>query len=365
MSSVGLYVHIPFCAQKCPYCDFYSGSYRRSMAEAYLAALCADIQSHAGRGILADTLYFGGGTPSLFAPEWIGEIISAAREAFSLRGEITLEANPNTLSPERIQGYLAAGINRFSIGVQSFQDAELRSLGRRHTAAGAAAAVRMAAGCGAENLSLDLMLGTPGQTRDSLRRTLAQAISLPVQHISAYLLKVEPGTPYWNSPLLQTCMDEEEQAQAYEEMVSLLQGAGFEQYEISNFARPGFFSRHNLKYWRCEEYLGFGASAHSYYGGKRYANPPSIDRYLACGPRSAEVLEENPDRAEEYIMLGLRLTEGISLQRLKRLGVDTDEFLRCAKKYLGAGYAGQHGDQFFLTPKGFLLSNHILAELIG
>lgn len=376
-SPVGLYVHVPFCAKKCPYCDFYSVSYQRRTAEEYSVAVLEDIRSYQGRGITADTLYFGGGTPSLLPPDSIGAVIAAAKEVFSLPSdaEITMEANPNTLTGERLAAYRAGGINRLSIGLQSADERELEALGRMHTAAQAASAVRMAAGQGIDNLSLDLMIGTPYQTAQSLLRTLEFVAELPVKHISAYLLKVEEGTPYFGSELLRFCADEDTLADLYLLAVERLEAMGFAQYEISNFAQPGFESRHNLKYWRCEEYLGFGPAAHAYFEGWRTCNPSSLERYLEDRGRNPVVTDERPmdgtlpDTApgsfDERVMLGLRLTEGIGLAGLEReFPSETVALRKRAEPFLRAGLARLEGERLSLTPRGFLLSNTIIASLL-
>lgn len=366
MEKIGIYIHIPFCAKKCPYCDFYSVGYHKGLAEEYVRALTADMERYRGKGIAADTLYFGGGTPSLIPPEMIARLTETAEECFGLENaEITLEANPNTISSQRISAFRRAGINRISLGMQSSEQRELEALGRSHTASRAAQAVETAYEGGISNISLDVMLGTPGQTRESILHTLEFAVSLPVSHLSAYLLKVEPETAYWNSPILKECADEQEQADIYLETVSFLEQHGFGQYEISNFAKPGKESRHNLKYWRCEEYLGFGPAAHSYFGGKRYGNPRDIAGYIAAPGRNARVTDEAPGDPEEKVMLGLRLTEGVPLEWFGELPEgEYGKLIRECGLLENAGYLSLAQGKITLTPKGFLLSNTIIAELL-
>ena len=245
---------------------------------------CLLYTSYRESGLLADTLYFGGGTPSLLPPESIAELIKAVKNIFSFSGEATLEANPNTVTAKSLVEYREAGINRISLGLQSGNDTELRALGRTHSAKRGAAAVRDAAAAGFENISVDVMAGVPYQTRESLLQTLHLIASLPVSHVSAYLLKVEPGTGYWENGILEYCPEEDQTAALYLDMISFLEKKGFMQYEISNFSLPGCESRHNLKYWRCQEYLGFGPAAHSFLNGKRFYNPPDQNAYLnSCG----------------------------------------------------------------------------------
>lgn len=362
---IGLYIHIPFCGKKCPYCDFYSIPFRSQTAVRYTDALVCDILSYRGKEIAADTLYFGGGTPSLLSPLQIEKILDACRTAFYLDGEITMEANPNTVTPARLEGYRRAGVNRISFGMQSADSRELSALGRSHSAEQTASAVRAAAEAGFSEISLDLMLGTPYQTRKSACETVRFAAALPVTHISAYLLKVEDSTPYADSPLLQYCKDEDELADIYLDTIEALKQTGFIQYEISNFARPGHRSRHNLKYWRCEDYLGFGAAAHSCFQGRRYFNPPDAKLYFRSGPHPQES-DVQACQLDEKLMLGLRLTEGISLALL---GQEQEKLRREIQKrtefFSQAGYMKIEGDRISLTPKGFLVSNSILTDLLA
>lgn len=365
MDNLGLYVHVPFCAVKCPYCDFYSLSYRKETAAAYVLAAASDLRetggslSRGGEKPQADTLYFGGGTPGLLPPELLGELFRAAGEGFSLSegAEVTLETNPNIASPSRLAAWREMGINRLSIGMQSAQEEELSALGRRHSPQDAARAVRAAAEAGIENLSLDIMLGIPGQTPESLRQTLEFAVNLPVTHLSLYILKTEPGTPYWESPLLSRCMGEDALADAYLSSVEFLEEAGYRQYEISNFSRPGWESRHNLKYWRCQEYLGFGPGAHSFYQGRRTAYPRDLSAYTAKARRLPT--DEAAGGLDERILLGLRLREGIPLSLLR--GKKAREKI---PSYCHAGYTAVEGERLHLTPKGFLVSNELIVQLL-
>ena len=370
MDKIGLYVHVPFCAKKCPYCDFYSQDYRKADADRYVNAVILRMRQFAAHGCEADTLYFGGGTPSLLSPGQIGRIVEEARARFSLCGEVSMEANPNTLNEARLIALRESCINRLSVGVQSFDEQELTALGRRHSAEQAKEAIRAAKRAGFDDISLDLMLGVPYQTEESLQRTLETAVSLPVTHISAYMLKVEEATPYNGSPLLAHCPDEEKLAQMYLQTVQTLAQHGFLQYEISNFAKEGYQSRHNLKYWKEEPYFGIGAAAHSCFAGKRFASVPSLESFCTAAENGVfsdiELLEADAQTDEERLMLGLRLAEGVLREEmmnavLPRKRRQAEMFLR---RLCESGLAADDGEKVRLTAEGFLVSNEILAELL-
>lgn len=367
---IGLYVHVPFCAKKCPYCDFFSEAYRKQTVQRYVLAVCRRMEQFAETGAAADTLYFGGGTPSLLSPAQISDIIGAARRCFALDGEITMEANPNTLTEERLFAYREAGVNRLSIGVQSFCDPELTALGRRHTAERAVRAVYNAAEAGFDDISIDLMLGVPYQTEESLLFTLQTAVSLPITHLSAYLLKVEEGTAYQGSPLLAHCPDEDALARMYLQAVSFLEKRGFMQYEISNFAKSGRESRHNLKYWRCAPYLGIGAAAHSFFEGKRFASVPDLCRFCEAAETGAfgdlTLTDDRAGSVDERMMLALRLRQGVLLEELMH-AVRTDCTIKAnhfLRQLCGHALAEMSSGRFALTPRGFLVSNEILSEIL-
>ncbi len=360
---IGVYLHIPFCAQKCPYCDFYSTKWRIDAEERFLAAMKREISRYAAENIAADTLYFGGGTPSLIRPQTIAALIQSVKEIFLLSddAEITLECNPCTVTPARAAAWKEAGVNRVSLGMQSANAEELKLLGRRHTPTQVKTAVDTLQSAGIHNLSLDLMLAVPRQTRESLQNTLDFAVTLPVQHISAYLLQIEPGTPFAGSPLISDCPSEDDAAVMYLQTVETLKNAGFAQYEISNFARAGFESRHNLKYWRCEEYLGFGSAAHSFFHGKRFCYPESLKAFTADAPQVEVTLGGS---AEEYAMLRLRLSEGVSLHEFSHRGGDASLLQKRAEKFRQAGLLTCEADRVALTEKGFLLSNTVIGDLL-
>ena len=278
MEPIGLYLHIPFCNGKCPYCDFYSLTADAAMMDMYSSRLCEEIaQWGAKLSRPADTLYFGGGTPSLLGAERIGKLVTAAKNAFTLKdAEITVEVNPTKAQELDFALLKAAGVNRLSIGLQSANNAELALLGRKHSSQHAAATIRRAQEAGFDNISLDLMLAVQRQTRQSLARSIAFCAEANIQHVSAYLLKIEEGTPYFSKKEQLLLPGEEEQSELYLFACEELERAGFKQYEISNFSLPGRESHHNLKYWEDKEYLGLGPAAHSFIDNKRFYFTPSL-----------------------------------------------------------------------------------------
>ena len=345
----GLYIHIPFCRRKCLYCDFYSVPLEEGLARRYTEAVVRNLRAYGGE---FDTVYFGGGTPILLAP-YLGEMLKAAEIASG--AEITAEANPCEMTEQALEALLEAGVNRISVGVQSFCGGELTALGRRHDGDTAEKAILRAKAAGFRDISADLMLGIPLQTADSLAQTLERITALPVTHISAYMLKVEQNTPFGrNTPALP---DEDETADMYLQTVQTLAGQGFHQYEISNFAKDGFECRHNLKYWHAEEYLGVGPAAHSYLCGRRFGVPRDLGAFLAQERQTEQVTEEHPDPAEERIMLGLRLSEGIPEELWKPR--------EAALKRIPKQYYSTEGGRLSLTAEGFLLSNEIISVLLS
>ena len=364
--STGLYIHVPFCLRKCPYCDFYSVKYNAATAEQYVQAVCRNVEKYADRGISVDTIYFGGGTPSLLEPEQIGLILNTADRTFTLCDtEITLEANPCSVDKQKLYGYMKAGVNRLSFGVQSANDKQLGFLGRLHDFEQAENAVYNAASAGFDKISCDLMLGMPGQTADDLALSIKHLTDLPIEHISAYMLKIEEGTPFDREDIKSSVADDDMQCELYLKAVELLREHGFEQYEISNFAKNKKYSRHNLKYWRGQDYLGIGPAAYSMYNGKRYHVPADVDKFIAMPYQQEIVDEESINAAEEYIMLSLRLKWGISLSKVKELAGDkAAEMIRSkAQRFANAGLCRTDNDRVALTPKGFLVSNSIISEL--
>lgn len=358
MMQAGLYIHVPFCVRKCPYCNFYSVPAKPELLAAYTEAVCRNLRAY-GTDVSVDTVYFGGGTPSLLSPEQIGRILDAAAACFSLSkyAEVTLEANPATVTQRQLHQLRCCGVNRLSLGVQSLHDRQLQRLGRLHTAQEAIDMVEYAAAVGFENISCDLMLALPKQTAVELEQTIRQLTAMPIAHVSAYLLKIEPGTPFALRHVADNCPDEDMAADFYLQTVAQLERAGFAQYEISNFAKPGFESRHNCKYWNCEPYLGIGPSAHSCWNGARFSVPSSVQTFLQAPVQISELEDAQPCTREERIMLGMRLTEGVP-------SVWLAEKMSLVERFCQAGFLCKREGRIAFTPQGFLVSNTILAELL-
>ncbi|MBR5712470.1 MAG: radical SAM family heme chaperone HemW [Lachnospiraceae bacterium] len=382
-----LYIHIPFCARKCAYCDFLSFADRDGLREDYLAALIRDIASHGeiasngetdmhGRTVdiarepLLTSIYIGGGTPSRMPEGRYAKLFAAIREHFTIAGdaEISMECNPGTVSKEKLAEYREAGINRLSFGVQSADDAELRKLSRIHTWEEAKKSFALAREAGFDNINLDLMVNLPGQTTESFLGTLTKAVSLSPEHISAYSLILEEGTPmyarYAERPDL--LPDEDTASETYLATVRFLAEQGYAQYEISNFAKPGRECRHNIGYWKREEYLGIGLGAAGLIGKKRYRVTADMETYLkALTYESVESLSENEIR-NETVMLALRMNEGVDLaEYAAKYGNEDAEFVRGSlMKLEKEGLVTSEGSKIALTPRGMLVSNPILAELM-
>lgn len=359
MQPLGLYIHVPFCKQKCAYCDFFSAALQADRADtsrtdAYVQAVIRNVKA---AGKKYDTVYFGGGTPSLLDARQIEDILSAAD--ISDGAEISMECNPDSADIAYLNNVRSAGVNRISFGIQSLNNAELKALGRIHSADKAVEAIVSAEKAGFGNISADIMLATPLQTAESLDRTVDMLLKLPLTHISAYMLKVENGTPLsLDRSLLEKVPDEDDTADMYLMTVKKLSAAGFEQYEISNFARSGFECRHNLKYWRCEEYFGTGPSAHSFLGGERYYCPADTEKFISAPLQERIFLSCGGDK-EEKAMLALRLTkEGLSLE-------DYPEAEKRAEPLLKSGLVKKEQGAVKLTPEGCLVSNEIICRLIG
>lgn len=374
-SKLGIYIHIPFCAKKCGYCDFYSVPGGDSLFDAYAGALTAHFAEYAPlvSGCEADTVYIGGGTPTILGAKRLDKILRELRRCFKVsdKAEITTEANPESLDAKTAEKLLRAGINRLSVGVQSFDDDELSALGRIHTAEKAKTAVRAARDAGFSNISLDLMYGLPAQTPESFFTTLREAAALSPQHISCYCLKLEPGTPMHSlSPALPS---DEAQLETYLGAVARLAQQGYGQYEISNFAQRGRRCAHNLKYWNLDEYIGFGAAAHSFFGGIRFSFVRDVTEYIKnIGVRGLLVdeAEDTPappsGRPGEYIMLRLRLADGVDEDVFLRLfGLDFSPYADRLQKYIDGGFAARSGTAYRLTPKGMFVSNTIIADLLS
>jgi oxygen-independent coproporphyrinogen-3 oxidase len=395
---LGLYIQVPFCQTKCTYCNFHTGVVSTDRFAPYIAAVCQEITHHAEQffsaGIAvphvfhghslrraprvpqsADTVYVGGGTPSLLEPELLRKLLESLRTAFACsEKEITLEADPETIEPDRAMRWSAAGINRISFGSQSFIDDELKAAGRMHRRADIYRAVRILREAGFANISFDLIAGLPKQTHDSWRQSLLEAIALSPEHISIYMMEIDEGSrlglEVLRSGLRYSARElpsEEAMAEFYASAQTGLRAAGYEQYEISNWAKPGYESKHNLKYWRREPYLGFGAGAHSFCGQQRWSNLSDPAAYVAALDSGRSIIDQletvTAEAAfEEEIFLGLRQLSGIDLRRIERqYHVDLDEKVRRLSSH---GMIERVGSVIRLTPAKLSVSNEVLVELL-
>ncbi len=372
MSPLAIYIHVPFCARKCAYCDFASFAGREDAWNTYFDALAGEMDAWADRlrAFEARSVFFGGGTPSLVPAARIAGALDHLRGILPFAGdcEITIEANPGTLTPGKLETYRAAGINRVSIGVQSFDGELLRSLGRIHSPEEAEAAVYMARDAGFENISVDLMYALPGQTMAQWAETIDRAVALPLTHVSAYSLIVEEGTEMARRVVAgEAAIPDDDLTNEMQRLaVHRLAAAGFARYEISNFARPGFESRHNLNYWRGGEYLGLGSAAHSLVDDARFSNPPELERYLA-GERMLDYAPRSlADRREEALMLATRTAEGLNLGRWRE--VFGEDFEAChareLRKLEAYGLIALEDGWLRLTPAGMELQDSVVLELM-
>lgn len=363
MSSLGIYIHVPFCGKKCDYCDFYSESYRKDTVSDYVSAVIRNLKAYSDKSMITDTVYFGGGTPSLLSPEQIEMILDEVKNSFrfSENPEVTLEANPNTIDFHKLEKFRSAGINRLSVGVQSMIDKELKFLGRTHSAERAEKSVIDAYRAGFENISCDVMIALPEQSAENLKYTLDRITNLPIQHISGYILKTESGTPFDCDKIKNLLPDDDKTAELYLEMVDFLGSRGFEQYEVSNFARKGFESRHNCRYWKCLDYIGIGASAHSCYAGKRFAVERNLHDFIESPVQKVTVTDDKPYTFEEYAMLRLRLSEGLDLDDFSEY---RNGILKKIPELIKSGYINYNENHISLTPEGFLVSNSVIEYLI-
>ncbi len=361
--AIGLYIHVPFCKRKCPYCDFYSVCISSLSENNYVDGVIRNIEKY--KGVDIDSIYWGGGTPSILSEISYQRIFSAIKANFKLiEPEISLEANPCSADIKKLEFLRNVGFNRISFGVQSCIDTELEKLGRLHNFEQAKQAIINADKAGFENISADLMLGIIGQNSKSLRYSISKLAELPLTHVSAYMLKIEKNTPYYTDSIIESVPDEDETADLYLHAISELEANGFLQYEISNFAKPGFECRHNLKYWRCEEYIGIGPSAHSFYKWKRYEVPRSLGEFITSEFQNEIVNEERPHTFEEVAMLRLRLAEGLSKSTCEEFDVDFDKIIQKAEPLEKAGLVKIYDDRVIITKKGFLVSNSITLYLI-
>lgn len=373
----GVYVHIPFCASRCSYCDFFSTLQLADAGTSYVEAVVAEARLRRGElcGTQVKTLYLGGGTPSQLSLPLLSRLIDGLRESLDLSvvEEFTVEANPDDVTPEWCSGVASLGVNRVSMGVQSFEDPILRLIGRRHTARQAMDAVANLHAAGINNISIDLIFGLPGQTVTSWTASIEQAIALKPQHISAYGLTYEEGTRLWHQRERGEVVEvpEEQCLEMYSILVDELQAASYEHYEVSNFALPGYHSRHNSSYWDDTPYLGLGAAAHSYDGKVRRWNPHDLRQYMdkvLAGELACELEElSRSERYDERVMLGLRTARGVDVERLR---VDFGDeawryFIREAAGHVEAGNLRVTEDgRYVLTRDGIMLSDSLIRDLM-
>lgn len=367
---LGLYLHIPFCLSKCRYCDFCSFPIADiATAGKYCEALMRDMTEYGERlsAYTVDTLFFGGGTPTFLPPEQLSALLSHAARQFHFASniEITTECNPATISREGLAHLKQSGFNRLSIGAQSMNDIELAALGRRHTAADTRRICEEAKSVGFDNLSLDLMFGIPHMTRESLAHTLHEVFDIAPRHLSLYGLQIEEGTPFWRERSSLPLPSEEEERAMYFESIELLAAHGYGQYEISNFAKSGYASRHNLRYWRREDYLGLGLSAASCLGNERFTMCDSLEAYLS-GTRIIERETVSPhDALCESVMLGMRLTKGCDFDLLAvRYGEDARLYEARLASYRPEGLVKKTTHGYAFTREGLCLSNSVLSDIL-
>lgn len=364
MKKIGLYIHIPFCNGKCPYCDFYSLKYSRENVDFYTEKLKQSILLHKNNDLSAETIYFGGGTPGLMGTKNLTEIMQYINLSFGGNSiETTLEINPESAHMLDFAQLKSAGFNRISMGLQSSNKNELQKLGRKHSSNDILQTIKAIKKGGITNISLDLMIGIEEQTKKSLSESIDFCNALDVPHISSYILKIEEGTLYYKNRDIMDLPDDDTVCDMYELMTEKFYNLGYNQYEISNFARKGFESRHNLKYWNCEEYLGLGPSAHSFINGKRFFYGRSLKNFY----ENIIIDDGTGGDEEEYIAMQLRLSEGLRYNKFKEyFGYKIpDKYIKNAEKLINTPFL--HIDKYGirLTTKGFLCSNSIISSILS
>ncbi|MGE5474483.1 MAG: radical SAM family heme chaperone HemW [Ignavibacteriales bacterium] len=380
---LGLYVHIPFCKRKCAYCDFNSYDNKEKLVESYIESLCKEIELSSPKGkCIAGSIFIGGGTPSLLDGKHIEQVLKQIRNYYYIEDgcEITIESNPGTLTETNLKAYIKSGINRLSIGLQACQDKHLKTLGRIHDYQMFEESYLLARKTGFKNINIDLIFGVPGLNLKEWKETLEKVINLKPEHLSCYSLKIEAKTlfnkiynqseglenkKYPNLP------SEKQEREMYYTAIQYLKQNGYKHYEISNFSLEGYECRHNIVYWKCREYLGFGAGAHSYYKGKRYRNYLNIEKYISSLGRNklptTDVKKINSDESiGEYIILGLRLIDGININEFKqRFNLDFEEIYKAQINKLIKGKLLQKMQQnYCLTQRGLDLANQVMLEFI-
>lgn len=368
--SVSLYIHIPFCIKKCKYCDFLSFSSTEEGRNSYIRLLAEELKQKSiwTKDQMVISIFFGGGTPSILTKDQITYLMDVIYQYYTVEenAEITIEANPGTMTREKLKAYKEAGINRLSIGLQSTEDEELKRIGRIHTYEQFEENYHMARKVGFSNINIDLMSALPGQTMDSYERTLKKVLALEPEHISAYSLIVEDGTPLAGDDLLLEMLPGEEiDRKMYHRTKELLQKAGYERYEISNYAKKGYACRHNMVYWQGGNYLGFGLGASSYFEGERFHNPMEMEEYHTYQKEEAEVLSRE-DKMEEFMFLGLRMTEGIQKEEFQsRFGVSMESIYgKILEEQEKEGLILQNEKSVKLTERGLDVSNYVFCDYL-
>lgn len=364
----GIYVHVPFCIKKCGYCDFASYPGELSKQREYVNAVLTEAQRYCGAK--ADTVYIGGGTPTCLDGECLEKLLRGVMRTFDIaeNAEVTVEANPKTVDVHKARLLKKCGINRISLGAQSFNDSELRTLGRIHTAADTAETFELLRSEGFGNISLDLMYALPGQTAESLSTSLCQVLKLNPEHVSCYGLKIEDGTPF--SALAERgeleAVDDDTFADMYDTAVKILSDGGYERYEISNFSKPGFESRHNMKYWKCDDYIGLGAAAASCIGRRRFTHTRSLDSYMNGFELSEDSTADYAEAMSEFVILGLRMTKyGVDKAEFKRrFGAEVDEVFGERIKKLSQ-FLENGKKRLKLRSDACLVSNGIMCEFMN
>ncbi len=374
---LGIYIHVPFCVSKCAYCDFYSlpcaeRGITDNAKRAYTGALIRHIEqiSQKYKNTVIDTVFVGGGTPTLLHCDSIYELTGAVKRCFDLSElkEFTFEANPATFDEEKLSVMRECGVDRLSIGMQSACENELSALGRIHTYKDTENSVKLARKCGFNNINLDIMYGIPYQTKDSFISTLRNAVSLSPEHLSVYGLQIEEGTQIFKNREKYVFPSEDEEYEMTFAMLRLLRENGYERYEISNYSKPGYECKHNLAYWTRGEYLGFGCGAYSFFDGRRYYCERDLEAYVKCKDFDSitatdEVLTEN-DEAEEYIMLSLRLARGFSADVLRGMTENADTYIKRTEKFVVSGLMRENNGFLSFTDEGFNVSNGIISKII-
>lgn len=362
---LGVYIHVPFCEKKCSYCAFSSFS-DFSQKGKYITSLCDEIEGFYRKGERIDTIYIGGGTPSVLNEDEITKIFSSLKKTFVIddKCEITIECNPNSTTKEKLLAYKSLGVNRLSIGVQSLNDDDLKFAGRLHTGKEALKKIELAKEVGFKNISIDLLIGLPYSSEEEYEKNLQTIVGLGITHISTYMLQIEDNTPLKSMVLKNPSLlpDDDNLAEFASKTANFLKKSGFLHYEVSNYALKGYESKHNLKYWTGEEYVGFGLSAHSYLEGKRIANANDFDDYYKRKISGAEVLTQ-AQKIEEHIMLGLRCSNGIDKEYLKSQGFDIGQN-EYYKDFVARGILKVEGQKVYLSEDYYFVNNFIIVSLL-